>query len=101
MDYFINFFFEYWTIIVPCLLGIIEFIFILIFKKRPKIIDNSITDFVLSLCNSAELQFGPGKGKEKLDYVLANCQAKFGLSYLILKPMIMKIIESILECQSK
>lgn len=59
-----------WQFVSSAAISIVTFILLLIFKRRPSIIDNSQYKDILVLINEAEKKFGSGHGEEKLNYVL-------------------------------
>lgn len=67
---FIQFIVDNWQFVSSAAISIVTFILLLIFKRRPCIIDNSQYKDLLVLINEAEKKFGNGHGDEKLNYVL-------------------------------
>lgn len=83
--------------------GVIEFILLLICKKRSFIVDTGATQILVELVIKAERIYGHGHGKEKLNYVISQ--------YFLMYPDKVKIpeyrdaliycVESILDTPQK
>lgn len=63
------------TFLISLGVGLIEFIILIVYRKRVKISefvlhDSSFNNRIVDLINTAELLLGPGTGKEKLQYVV-------------------------------
>lgn len=75
----LDFIVQHWTIFVYVGCALIELVILLVFKKRPKVIDNSILLKVAEWIEEAEVQFR--QGKDKLDYVCQKAANYLGDLY--------------------
>lgn len=101
IDCILSFLIEHWIIIIPCFLGLVEFVFLLIFKRRPEIVANDLVQSIVVQCREAEKRYGHGNGDLKLKQVLNYFQVKLGNNFGYFKSFIIAVIGQILDCQSK
>lgn len=69
-----------WQFIVVCVAGLTELILMLVFKKRPEVIDNSLLMHLCSWILQAESRFKIGE--EKMNYVLEEAKKYLGEKYV-------------------
>ena len=92
---------ENWIVWIPCLLGLVEFLVLLIFKKRPKIVDSSIYPEIIAYVQEAEQVYGSGYGKEKLIYVCKKIAQYRGISDIVAMVCYRSFIENVLNTPQK
>ena len=68
-----------WQFVAACVVGILEFIFVLIFKRRPKIVVSGLLFELACLIEEAEAKYKDGI--DKIHYVLENAKALCGDAY--------------------
>ena len=101
MDDIIRWLCDNWIVWIPCLFGIVEFLVLLIFKKRPKIIDPTIYPDVIQYIQEAETVYGSGHGKEKLLFVCKKLAEMRGMSDVAAMVCYRSFIENVLNTPQK
>ena len=76
----IEFLTEHWQFIVVCVAGLTEFILMIVLKKRPQIVDNSIMVRLAEWILYAEQHFVIGS--DKMKYVLGEASKYLGDKYV-------------------
>ena len=84
---------QYKEVTAVALAFILEVICILLFKKRPKIVDNSILFHLCDWIMQAELEYK--KGSDKLSFVLKKAKDYLGDDYV--EADVKKVVEYILS----
>lgn len=92
-----DFIIENWKFIVYLAIGLIEIILLLVFKRRPQIIDNGFMAKLSEFILDAELKYV--QGSDKLKYVLE--QAKIYLADKYVEADVKKLVEYMLTLPQK
>lgn len=107
MDLFFDWCIDHVDLLIPIAFGLVEFIILIIFRKRVKIQefvlnDSSFTNRIVDLIKAAESIYGDGHGKEKMDYVLnqmcSNCSP---LTRNFTESLVRARVEQVLETPQK
>lgn len=91
---------HYQLIINLVILAISIVVFILRKPSKNLLVDSSASDTLIELVNEAEKQIGPGKGEEKLGYVVSKYLALKGLTnssdwvYFLVVDLVEKILST-------
>ena len=93
----IEFLTENWKLIAVLAAILIELIFLLVFKKKPQVLDNSLIFDLCTWIGEAESLYK--EGSDKLTYVLSR--AKVRLGELFDEKSITKIVEWLLTLPEK
>ena len=92
-----DFFIENWRFFVMLACVIIEIVLLLVFKRRPQLIDNSILYHLSVWIQEAEVRFV--SGSEKLDYVVSKAKDYLGDKFN--RENVISLVEYVLSLPQK
>ena len=101
MELFIDWISTNWQWVASVGASLIYFILLLIYKRRPYVVDDSAYSDIVRLTIEAENIYGAGHGSEKLDYVLNHVVNDDSLPMCVIKYAYKPLVEKILSTPHK